>query len=60
VSLYAHFASQRGDALHFIAQEAIMNATKHSQASVIKIYLKKENDALVSPVPDNHARSVKP
>ncbi len=39
--------------LHFIAQEAIMNAAKHSQASVINVRLKKENDDLVLSVQDN-------
>jgi PAS domain S-box-containing protein len=39
--------------LHFIAQEAIMNAAKHSRASVITISLKKENDDLVLSVQDN-------
>jgi signal transduction histidine kinase len=39
--------------LHFIAQEAIMNAAKHSEASVITVRLLKENDDLVFSVKDN-------
>ena len=39
--------------LHFIAQEAIMNAAKHSQASVITIRLSKEKDDLIMTVQDN-------
>ena len=39
--------------LHFIAQEAIMNAAKHSQASVITVRLLKENDDLVLSVQDD-------
>jgi signal transduction histidine kinase len=39
--------------LHFIAQEAIMNAAKHSQASLIVVRLRKENDDLVLSVQDN-------
>jgi len=39
--------------LHFIAQEAILNAAKHSQASVIAVRLLKENDDLVLSVQDD-------
>lgn len=39
--------------LHFIAQEAIMNAAKHSRASVITVRLNKENDFLVMTIKDN-------
>jgi two-component system sensor kinase FixL len=39
--------------LHFIAQEAVMNAAKHSQASVITVRLVKENDDLLLSVNDN-------
>ena len=39
--------------LHFIAQEAIINAAKHSQASVIAVRLLKEKDDLVLTVQDN-------
>ncbi len=39
--------------LHFIAQEAIMNAAKHSQASGITVHLLKENDDLVLSVKDD-------
>ncbi|MGC9940822.1 MAG: PAS domain-containing sensor histidine kinase [Verrucomicrobiota bacterium] len=39
--------------LHFIAQEAIMNAAKHSQASAITVRLLRENDELVLSVKDN-------
>src|SRR5208283_6142473 len=39
--------------LHFIAQEAIMNAAKHSQATAITVRLKKEGDDLVLSVQDN-------
>lgn len=39
--------------LHFIAQEAIMNAAKHSRATTITVQLKKENDDLVLSVQDN-------
>lgn len=39
--------------LYFIAQEAILNAAKHSQASVIKVRLQKENDDLVLSVQDD-------
>jgi|SRR5665213_2397080 len=39
--------------LHFIAQEAIMNAAKHSQAAAITVQLKKEGDDLVLSVQDN-------
>lgn len=39
--------------LHFIAQEAIMNAAKHSQASLITVRLLKENDDLLLSVKDN-------
>jgi signal transduction histidine kinase len=39
--------------LHFIAQEAIMNAAKHSGASSIHVGLKKENEDLVLTVRDN-------
>ena len=39
--------------LHFIAQEAILNAVKHSQASAISVRLLKENDDLVLSVQDN-------
>jgi signal transduction histidine kinase len=39
--------------LHFIAQEAIMNAAKHSQASGISVRLLKENDDVVLSVTDN-------
>ncbi len=39
--------------LHFIAQEAIINAAKHSKASVITVDLLKENDDLVLSVKDN-------
>jgi PAS domain S-box-containing protein len=39
--------------LHFIAQEAIMNAAKHSQASLISVRLLKENEDLVMTVKDN-------
>lgn len=39
--------------LHFIAQEAIVNAAKHSQASVIVVRLLKEKDDLVLTVQDN-------
>jgi PAS domain S-box-containing protein len=39
--------------LHFIAQEAIMNAAKHSQASAINVRLQKQNDDLTLSVRDN-------
>ena len=39
--------------LHFIAQEAILNAAKHSQASAISVRLLKENDDLILSVQDN-------
>ncbi len=39
--------------LHFIAQEAILNAAKHSRATVINVNLLKENDDLVLSVEDN-------
>ena len=39
--------------LHFIAQEAILNAAKHSQASAIAVRLLKENDNLVLSVQDD-------
>ena len=39
--------------LHFIAQEAIMNAAKHSGASVITVRLLKEKDCLVLTVQDD-------
>jgi PAS domain S-box-containing protein len=39
--------------LHFIAQEAIINAAKHSHASVITVHLLKENDDLMLSVNDN-------
>lgn len=39
--------------LHFIAQEAILNAAKHSQASTIAVRLLKENDNLVLSVQDD-------
>ncbi len=39
--------------LHFIAQEAIMNAAKHSHATAITVRLRKENDDLVLSVQDN-------
>jgi len=39
--------------LHFIAQEAIMNAAKHSRASLITVRLNKENDFLVLTIKDN-------
>ncbi len=39
--------------LHFIAQEAILNAAKHSHASVITVRLVKENDDLTLSVQDN-------
>jgi two-component system CheB/CheR fusion protein len=39
--------------LHFIAQEAILNAAKHSHASVISVRLLKEQDDLVLSVQDN-------
>jgi len=39
--------------LYFIAQEAILNAAKHSQASAIKVRLQKENDDLVLSVQDD-------
>ena len=39
--------------LHFIAQEAIMNAAKHSRASLINVRLAKENNDLVLSVQDN-------
>jgi len=39
--------------LHFIAQEAIMNAAKHSGAGAITVRLLKENDDLVFSVKDN-------
>ncbi len=39
--------------LHFIAQEAIMNAAKHSHASVITVRLLKQNDDLLLSVQDN-------
>ena len=39
--------------LHFIAQEAIMNAAKHGHASMIKVRLVKENEQLLLSVQDN-------
>ena len=39
--------------LYFIAQESILNAAKHSQASVITVRLQRENDNLVLSVQDN-------
>ncbi len=39
--------------LHFIAQEAVMNAAKHSQATAITVQLKKESDDLVLSVQDD-------
>jgi PAS domain S-box-containing protein len=39
--------------LHFIAQEAILNAAKHSQANAIVVRLAKENDDLTLSVEDN-------
>jgi len=39
--------------LHFIAQEAIMNAAKHSQASLVSVRLLKESDDVVLSVKDN-------
>ncbi len=39
--------------LHFIAQEAILNAAKHSQAGSISVRLWKENDDLILSVKDN-------
>ncbi|TAK94966.1 MAG: PAS domain S-box protein [Verrucomicrobia bacterium] len=39
--------------LHFIAQEAILNAAKHSQAKVISVRLVKENDDLILSVQDD-------
>ena len=39
--------------LHFIAQEAILNAAKHSHASMIAVRLLKENDDLVLSVRDD-------
>jgi len=39
--------------LHFIAQEAIMNAAKHSQASLVSVRLLKESDEVVLSVKDN-------
>jgi PAS domain S-box-containing protein len=39
--------------LHFIAQEAIMNAAKHSHASLITVRLLKKNDDLLLSVNDN-------
>jgi PAS domain S-box-containing protein len=39
--------------LHFIAQEAILNAAKHSQASTVAVRLQKENDNLVLSVQDD-------
>jgi len=39
--------------LHFIAQEAIMNAAKHSQASTIDVRLQRESDNLILTVQDD-------
>lgn len=39
--------------LHFIAQEAILNAAKHSRATTINVRLKKEADDLCLSVHDN-------
>lgn len=39
--------------LHFIAQEAILNAARHSKAGVISVHLKKEKDDLVLSVRDD-------
>jgi PAS domain S-box-containing protein len=39
--------------LHFIAQEAIMNAAKHARASLIIVRLVKDNDDVVLTVKDN-------
>lgn len=39
--------------LHFIAQEAILNAARHSQASTINVRLRRENDNLVLSVQDD-------
>ncbi|MEI9863392.1 MAG: PAS domain-containing sensor histidine kinase [Limisphaerales bacterium] len=39
--------------LHFIAQEAMINAAKHSQSSVITVRLLKENADLILSVSDN-------
>ena len=39
--------------LHFIAQEAIMNAAKHGQASVITVRLTREQEQLILAVQDN-------
>ena len=39
--------------LHFIAQEAIMNAAKHSRARLITVRLAKENEFLVLSIQDD-------
>ena len=39
--------------LHFIAQEAILNAAKHSQGTTVRVKLEREGDDLVLGVQDN-------